>query len=196
VLDDSHLEVAHGINVVDWEGDGSEDILTAANDGVNLFQPSLGTEPVHLGVGKSGNAPDRGSSDVSVGALGAERFIATIEPWHGSDAVVYTPGATPLEAWKRSVLGSDFEHGHGLATADFNGDGYDEIVAGGGQGSMAQYIYRYVPSAGSWEKIELDIGGVAVSGIVVQDINGDGAPDIVSIGGSPTNNVVWYENLR
>ena len=38
--------------------------------------------------------------------------------------------------------------------------------------------------------------GVAVSGIDVKDINGDGALDIVAIGGSPTNNVVWYENSK
>jgi len=43
-------------------------------------------------------------------------------------------------------------------------------------------------------QIELDLGGVAVSGIEVKDIDGDGALDIVAIGGSPTNNLVWYEN--
>jgi hypothetical protein len=83
-----------------------------------------------------------------------------------------------------------------LAAADFNGDGFDEVVGGGGQGKMAQYIFRYRPSSGSWDSIELDVGGVAVSGIDVKDINGDGALDIVAIGGSPTNNVVWYENSR
>jgi len=61
---------------------------------------------------------------------------------------------------------------------------------------MAQYIYRYQPSSGAWDPIELDIGGVAVSGIDVKDVDGDGALDIVTIGGSPTNNLVWYENSR
>jgi hypothetical protein len=61
---------------------------------------------------------------------------------------------------------------------------------------MGQYIFRYLPSSGTWEQRELDLGGVAVSGIDVSDINGDGALDIVTIGGSPTNNVVWYENSR
>jgi hypothetical protein len=59
---------------------------------------------------------------------------------------------------------------------------------------MAQIIYRYVPGSQSWDKISLDKGGVAVSAIEVGDLNGDGAIDIVSIGSSPTNNVVWYEN--
>jgi len=73
------------------------------------------------------------------------------------------------------VIGSPFEHGHGLAAADFNRDGFDEVVGGGGQGMMGQYIFRYLPSSGTWEQRELDLGGVAVSGIDLSDINGDGA---------------------
>ena len=198
VLDDMHLEVAHGIEIVDWDGDEAEDLLTAANDGVDLFRPSLGSNAQHLAAGEDGQAPTKGSSEVALGRLGSAsaRFIATIEPWHGTDAVIYTPGAAATDLWTRKVLGSPFEHGHGLAAADFNGDGFDEVVGGGGQGTMAQYIFRYVPSSGTWDQIELDVGGVAVSGMDVKDINGDGALDIVTIGGSPTNNVVWYENSR
>jgi len=85
-------------------------------------------------------------------------------------------------------------HGHGFAVADLNADGYDEIVAGGGQGTMKELIYRYVPSSRTWDKVELDSGAVAVSGMVVTDLNADGAPDIVAIGASPTDNVVWYES--
>jgi hypothetical protein len=196
VLDDKHLEVAHGLEVVDWDGDKSEDLLTAANDGVDLFRPAVGTAAEHLGAGKDGQAPNKGSSEVALGSLGGARFMATIEPWHGTDAVIYTAGASATELWTRKLLGSPFEHGHGLAVGDFNGDGFDEVVGGGGQGEMAQYIFRYQPSSGAWDQIELDLGGVAVSGIDVKDIDGDGALDIVAIGGSPTNNLVWYENSR
>lgn len=196
VLDDKRLEVAHGIAIVDWDGDKAEDILTAANDGVDLFRPSL-TNPVQrLGNGRDGQAPNKGSSEIALGRLGSARFFATIEPWHGTDAVIYTPGSGDSPLWDRKVLGSPFEHGHGMAAGDFNGDGFDEVVGGGGQGKMAQYIFRYVPSTGAWDQIDLDIGGVAVSCIEVKDINGDGALDIVTIGGSPTNNLVWYENSR
>ena len=191
VLDDTHLETAHGLAVVDWDGDKAEDILTAANDGVDLFRPSLGSMAEHIGDGAPGQAPNKGSSEVGLGSLGGARFIATIDPWHGTDGVIYTPGADMASAWTRKVLGSDFEHGHGLVVADFNGDGFDEVVAGGGQGAMVQLIYRYVPSSDTWDKINLDAGSVAVSGIDVQDLNADGAPDIVSIGSS---NLVWYEN--
>ncbi len=194
VLDNTHLETAHGIEVVDWDGDKAEDILTAANDGIDLFRPSLGGMAEHIGAGADGQPPTKGSSEVGLGSLGGARFIATIDPWHGTDGVIYTPGTDPTALWTRLDLGSDFVHGHGLMVADFNGDGFDEVVAGGGQGAMTTLIYRYEPSTQTWDKIQLDMGGVAVSGIDVKDLNGDGAPDIVSIGTSPTNNVVWYEN--
>jgi hypothetical protein len=196
VLDHTLLEVAHGVQFVDWDGDKAEDILTAANNGVELFRPGLGLPPQHIGAGKEGTQPDRGSSEVSLGTLRGARFIATIEPWHGTDAVIYTPGATEADLWKRETIGTEFEHGHALATADLDGDGYDEVIAGGGEGERAQLIYRYNPNTSAWQRIELDVGGVAVAALVVQDMNGDGALDIVSIGGSPTNNVVWYENSR
>jgi hypothetical protein len=120
--------------------------------------------------------------------------LATIEPWHGTNTVIYTPDDGDSEPWTRRDLGSDFEHGHGLRTADLDGDGSDEVIGGGGSGDMALLIYRYHPNTDEWEKIELDIGGVAVSEIDVADLNGDGALDVVAIGGNPTNNVVWYEN--
>lgn len=197
VLDNTHLETAHALTVVDWDGDKAEDLLTAANDGVDLFRPSLGSMAEHVGAGAAGQAPDKGSSEVVLGSLGGARFVATINPWHGTDAVVYTPGASGSGLWTRQVVGAGaFSHGHGMVVADFNGDGFDEFVGGGGQGTMAQLIFRYVPATQKWEKIELDVGGVAVSSMDVRDMDGDGDIDIVSLGGSPTNNVVWYENLR
>ena len=195
ILDDQRLETAHGIAIVNYDGDSTDDILTAANDGVDLFRPSLGRGAEHLAAGGPGQAPNRGSSEVALGRLGGARFIATIDPWHGTDGVIYTPGASATDVWTRQVLGSDFEHGHALAAADLNGDGYDEVIGGGGEGAMNQIIYRYVPSTRTWEKIKLDMGAVAVSAIDVQDMNGDGALDIVAIGGS-TSNVVWYESAR
>jgi hypothetical protein len=193
VLDDARLEVAHGMNIVDWDGDAAFDILTAANNGVDLYRPSLVDGLVHLGDGKEGQRPDRGSSEVSLGNLAGARFVATIEPWHGTDAVVYTAGEAGEAPWVRRTIGTDVEHGHALFTADLNGDGYDEVVAGGGQGALLELIYQYVPDTDTWRTVELDRGGVAVSAMDVGDLNGDGALDIVAIGGSPTNNVVWYE---
>jgi hypothetical protein len=194
ILDDSRLEVAHGFDVVDWDGDGSDDLLTASLAGVYLFQPGIGAEPQHLGSGLEAERPNRGSSEVRLGSLGGERFIATIEPWHGTDAVIYTPGMAEGDLWNRESIGSEFNGGHGLVVADLNGDGYDEVIGGGRGDGGTLIIYRYVPDTDSWERIPLDIGGVGSSSVEVADINGDGRLDVLALGGS-TSNVVWYENL-
>ena len=80
-----------------------------------------------------------------------------------------------------------------MVTADFDGDGFDEIIAGHRGADYNLFIYRYRPDSGSWTRIPLDLGGIAVSSLAAEYINGDGRLDILAIG-SATNNVVWYEN--
>jgi hypothetical protein len=46
----------------------------------------------------------------------------------------------------------------------------------------------------SWHHEELDHMGMSASGCEIADINGDGRPDIVMIGGA-THNIKWYENM-
>ncbi|MQA91035.1 MAG: hypothetical protein GEU90_12480 [Gemmatimonas sp.] len=199
VLNDSSFELSHGLAVVDWDGDSSEDLLTASSVGVSLLRPSLegaAESIVQIGTGLEAPAPDRGSSEVGLGALGDQgRFVATVEPWHGDEVVVYVEGDGEELPWPRQRIGTGLGSGHGLVVVDLNGDGFDEVVAGGrgGNDDASLYIYRYLPESLEWETIPLDVGGVAVSSLDVSDFNQDGAPDILVMG-SATRNVVWYEN--
>ena len=194
VIDDSLLEVAHAFEVVDWDGDASADLLTASLAGVHLLRPGAGVPPQHLASGLDAPRPNRGSSEVGLGSLGGGApFIATIDPWHGTDAVVYRLGTSDTELWDREVIGTEFEGGHGLAVADFNNDGYDEIVGGGRGGGGQLILYRFLIDTSSWERIPLDLGGVAASSVEVADLNGDGWLDVLALGGG-TDNIVWFEN--
>jgi hypothetical protein len=131
---------------------------------------------------------------VGLGSLGGGNpFIATIDPWHGTDAVVYRLGTSSTDLWDREVIGTEFEGGHGLAVADFNNDGYDEIVGGGRGGDGTLIMYRYLVDTNTWERIPLDIGGVAASSVEVTDLDGDGWLDVLALGGG-TDNIVWYRN--
>ena len=195
VLDQS-LQLSHGVQVVDWDGDGREDILTASFGGVHLYQLAKNGVPVskrQLGTGKQdADRPEIGSSEVDRGALGElDEFIATVEPWHGNQIVVYNNTNNAL--WQRTVIDENFANGHGLLTADLNNDGIDEIIAGGRSEPYQLAIFRLNTSSGEWDRINLDDGNIAVSGLAIDDLNGDGFLDIVAIGAG-TRNVVYYQN--
>lgn len=210
-LIDDTLTVIHGLRVLDWDGDGRDEILTASFEGVHLFHsaghiPNLRWTKIRLGAGDqpTSRAPGsgetksarRGSSEIGVGKVNGRRFLATIEPWHGEQVVVYRQpqSAKPGELWERHVIDSTFNDGHALACADFNGDGNDEIVAGFRGAGTSLIIFSATDTAGlEWKREVLDTD-MAASGIALEDINGDGRLDIVTIGAS-TGNVKWYENL-
>jgi len=186
--------LVHGIYIIDWDGDGRDEILTAGFEGIHLFKLGKDGKWTRTEIAKGDPAPwpKSGSSDVAVGKLGKERFLAAIEPWHGNQVAVYRGSGT---AWQRVVIDSSLVDGHTIQTADLNGDGNDEVIAGyRGQGHSV-YIYSAEDAAGTrWSKQVLDQGGMGAAACAVADLNGDGRPDIACIGTAGAN-LKWYENL-
>jgi hypothetical protein len=197
LIDDS-LTVVHGVHIIDWDNDGRDEILTASFEGVHLFHSTgrgrdLLWWKTQLAAGDQLSKPRRGSSEIAVGSLAGRRFLATVEPWHGDQVVVYTEGK-PGELWSRHPIDDSFHEGHALACADFDGDGNDEIVAGFRGRGTSLYVYYALDASGlEWERQTLDTE-MAASGAVVADINGDGHLDVVAIGLS-TANLKWHQNL-
>lgn len=196
-LIDDTLNLVHGVHVMDWNGDGRDEILTASAQGVNLFESKgrgahLKWSRTLLTRGDVGSDRYHGASEIGVGKVGGNRFLATIEPWHGNKVVVYP--RTKGGFTRRHVIDSSFKSGHALVCTDLDGDANDEIVAGYRGPGTSLFIYHAINASGTaWERETLDTD-MATSCLEIADINGDGRSDIIAVGSS-TANVKWYENL-
>jgi hypothetical protein len=190
LISDENEGVVHGLDILDWDGDGRDEILTASFTGIHLFDFKNGKwTRTELVKGDPAPWPKSGSSEVAVGHIGKRRFCS-IEPWHGHQAVVYTERNGK---WSRHVIDDSYVEGHTIHAVDVNGDGADEIVAGYRGKGYAVYIYYPQDDSGErWSRRLLD-NGVAAASCVAADLNGDGRVDLACIGSS-TANLKWYEN--
>lgn len=182
--------VMHGIFVVDWDGDGRDEILTASMSGIHLVK--LGKDGrwsvKELTKGDPAPWPNSGASDVAVGRLGRKRFLAAIEPWHGHQLAVYFE---QKGVWRRQVIETAMVDGHALQVVDLDGDGRDEIVAGYRGGDHSVHIYTAEDAAGrNWRRAPVDQGGMGAASCDVADF-GNGRRELVCIG-TATANVKCY----
>jgi hypothetical protein len=184
----------HGLTVFDWDGDGREDVLTGSFLGIHLHHlDSRGAwTTTELTKGDPAPYPAGGTSDLAVGFLKGERFLAAIEPWHGNQVVVYRKSEGQ---WQRNVIDKSLVDGHTILTADLNANGRDAIIAGMRGNGHQVFIYRCDdPQSQTWERKALDDGDMAAAGCIASDLNGDGKVDVACIG-SATHNLKWYENV-
>jgi hypothetical protein len=192
LISDALEGVLHGIFVTDWDQDGRDEVLTASFLGIHLFRYRKdGTwTQTELTKGSPQPWPKCGSSDVAAGRLGRTRFLCAIEPWHGNQVVVYTQKG---KTWRRQVIDDTLANGHTIHAADLNGDGRDEIIAGGRDKPYNVYLYTAEDAKGArWSRQILDEGGMNPAACAVAGLNADGSPDIACIGATTLK---WYENL-
>jgi hypothetical protein len=191
VITDSEEGVVHGILAAAWDNGKRESLFSASFLGIHAMRFDKGQWTRTLVVkGDPADWPRSGASDVVVGHLGRERFVATIEPWHGSKVAVYRQNGG---SWRRHVIDETIADGHTIVAGDFNGDGQDELVVGERQGKRSVYLYRLTNTLDdTWSKQPLDDGGMAGAGCAVEDLNADKRPDVLCIG-TATSNLKWYE---
>jgi len=152
-------------------------------------------------AGDPAPVPKGGSSDIAVGHPSTSDrnvFLATIEPWHGNQLVLYSTLTVLTEppirsGYTREVLDTAIVDGHALVTADLDGNRIDEIIVGQRGGTRSVWIYTRSNLDGKWHRSTLDDGGMAAASCTTADFNGDGRIDIACIG-TATANLKWYEN--
>jgi hypothetical protein len=198
----NELHITHNVWPVDWDGDGKEEILTAAYEGVFVFKRGADGKWGKEKIG-DGDPVKHGAGEIKVGRLpGGKRYIATIEQWHGPQSVVYTPPAKKGEQWKRQVLIENHKGGHAVWTADLSGSKVDTLVVGfrgvpeGAIEDAMVYLLHPLDKRGEkWRKEILDAKGLGSEDIICADLNGDRKVDIIGVGRS-TKNVKIYWNER
>jgi hypothetical protein len=217
---DSSLHTVHNLQLVDLDGDHRDEIVAAAWEGVFLLDrdPSGRWNKTRIGTGNQDATPSKGSSEVKVGRLkSGALYIATVEPWHGYQVVVYTPGefhpsgngaggGTGSRPWSRQVLAEPMQWGHAVWCADLDGDGDEELIIGqrdpnkpGTAGPRGPGVFVFDPKAGSsplsFERHTIDDGGMGCEDALGADLDGDGRPEIIA-GGRATHNVKIYWNRK
>jgi hypothetical protein len=219
---DSSLHTIHNLQLIDLNGDRRDEVVLAAWEGVFVLQRNVAGHwtRTQIGSGNQESQPSKGSSEVKVGRLqGGGSYVATIEPWHGHQAVVYTPPSKPAEGgstppgappalWSRTVIAEPMQWGHAVWCADLDGDGDEELIVGqrdpnkaGTPAPRGPGVFVFDPrtdaktGALSFERHTIDDGGVGCEDAMAADLDDDGRLDIIA-GGRSTHNVRIYWNRR
>jgi hypothetical protein len=210
VLDHS-LHVSHNFWPIPGPPGKPLDVLCASYEGVSLLQHQGGKwVKHHIGEGNQANLKsNRGASEIKQGKLkNGKKYIATIEPWHGNQVVVYTqPEDASQKLWDRHVIDEQLRWGHGVWTADLDNDGDEELIIGVRDNPTAKdafkekcgvRLYKATDGKGAkWERKIIEDGGVAVEDLAAADLNGDGKIDIVAVGRATGNaRIYWNEGKK
>lgn len=207
VLDES-LHVIHNFFPIPAADGKRMDVLTASYEGVGLIS-KMGDKfsTRRIGEGNQANPKsNRGASEIKQGTLKSKKkYIATIEPWHGNQVVVYTEPSDPAKMWDRHVVDEQLKWGHGVWCADLDGDGDEELIIGirddlsGKPGEKCGVrIYKCLDGVGAkWARQIIEDGGVAVEDLAATDLDGDGRVDIVAVGRKTGNcRIYWNEGVK
>ena len=188
---DQSMHMTHNFAIVEDKVLKRTDIYIGGKEGVRIipaFKNNADSKSQEIdGIGN-------GTGEVRIGKFkDKDRFIAAIEPMHGTTLVTYSLGKEKT----RTVLDESFKEGHALATADLLGLGYDQVVAGWRVANADNKvgIKLYVPqngSASTWDQYWIDDNGMATEDLQVMDLNADGKPDIIASGRATKNLKIYW----
>jgi len=186
----SNMHLTHNFDMVESKDDKTS-LYIAGKEGIRMIHSASGD--LINKVPEEIPGMNYGAGEVRVGNVTAnDFFIATIEPMHGNQLVIYYKNK------ERLMLDSNIKEGHGLACGDFLGTGKDQVVVGwrmpNKDGKVGVKIYvRKDAGNNEWESYWIDQNDMACEDLQVMDLNGDGKKDIIA-SGRATHNLKVYWN--
>ncbi len=191
VIDDS-LHIVHNFAVLDFDGDGDDELIAASREGLHLLERG------RSGTWSKTRLGDVNAGEVKVGRVGGVRTLAVIEPWHGTTLAIYRePAKGTRGPWTRQVIDDTLTGGHAIGWADVDGDGSDELVAGWREKEVGVAIYRITSATDRPARVMIDAGGMAAEDLTVADLDGDRRPDVIASGRRTANvRIYWNRTPR
>ncbi len=197
------LHAIHGVHIT-HDANGQGEIHLAAWEGAHSLYKGDRWQLDRTGVGhQSPQSANKGASEIKQDDADRGPIVATVEPWHGDEIVVYTFNGETLPGG-RHVIYSGATWSHAVWFADVDLDGSDELIIGQrdprkdgktpkGPGVWVFDLDEWHGDADGIKMQVVDDGGIACEDLLAADLDADGRPDIVA-GGRATHNVKIYWN--
>lgn len=197
VLLDESLNMTHNFEVAPVPGTKAEKLFVGGKQGAITLAPREGLWAQNSVERLPEIGIKRGIGEIRQGRLGRVNFLATIEPMHGNEVVVYVLNKQP----QRHLLTDAFREGHALAAADLLGVGRDQVVAGWRNPDAAGKvgIKLFVPldeTGARWQSHTVDDNTMATEDLTVADLDADGKPDIIAAGRATKNLIIYWNKSR
>jgi hypothetical protein len=195
-----------GVHAADVDGDGRVDVLSASylDDTVawyehvpppddSPYEPPTFTKHVIAedAVGAASVFAAHLNADTRLDVLSASRLDDTVA-WY--EHVPAAPGAEdPTPSFVKHVIHDDVAGATAVVAADLDRDGDLDVIAAA---QAADAIYWWPNNGGAFDKMERKTLDGTVGGpiaVAVADLNGDGAPDVISAS-YRDDTIAWYEN--